>query len=77
MRTNFRTKEHRYWHSFFHIKRYGKRDRFTRLVETDGISLCIHFRRPVVRTPLKRKPLNPLDYQQEIKSVGDVIRSNS
>ena len=49
-------KEHRYWHSLFHIKRYGKRDRFTRLVETDGVSLCIHFRRPMVETPLKRKP---------------------
>ena len=54
---DFRAKEFRYWHSLFHIKRYGKRDRFTRLVETDGVSLCIHYKRPIVETPLKRNPV--------------------
>lgn len=41
----FEARENYYWHRFFNINRYGKRYRFSQYIETDGVSLCIHFKR--------------------------------
>lgn len=43
----FKTLKLEHWHSIFNIPRYeGKENKFTGTIDTDGVSICFHFKRP-------------------------------